>query len=142
HPTLFRSARRYCCGNAAATRRKGKHVILEFHSEDEGEDWIKDETELSALIPLRADLAQGDHRCLYLAWLLCVQTGEVENDVEEPPVPAGLRSLTVSLRALADFLRINADLIEVAAEDSPDREDVGPREEMERWISSLPDADK
>lgn len=135
-------ARRYCCGDAAAARRKGEHVILAFHSEDEGEHWSEDETELSALFPLRADLAHGDHRCLYLAWLLCVQAGEVEDDVEEPPIPAGLRSLTVSLRAFSDFLRIDIDLIEVAAERSPDQEDAAPREELERWISSLADAEK
>ena len=37
----------------------------------------------------------------------------------EPPVPAGLGSLTASQRALADFLRVDADLLAVAAKTSP-----------------------
>jgi hypothetical protein len=42
-----------------------------------------------------------------------------DEDVVEPPVPAGLGSLTASQRALADFLRVAADLLGVAAETSP-----------------------
>ncbi|MGH8633987.1 MAG: hypothetical protein ACRET7_07635 [Burkholderiales bacterium] len=136
-------ARRYCCGDSALVRRKGEHVILELHSEaDEAEEWVEDDIELSALIPLRADLVRGDHRCLYLAWLLCVQAGEVEGDAEEPPVPAGLRAPTGSLRAFAEFLRLDDDLIEAAAAGSSDEEKPVLREEIERWMRSLPDAEK
>lgn len=86
-------AQRYCCGDSALVRRKGEYVILEFRSEDgEVEDWVEGDAGLSALVPLRADLARGDHRCLYLAWLLCVQTGEIGDDAEEPPVRGGLRA--------------------------------------------------
>ncbi|MBM3357765.1 MAG: hypothetical protein FJY54_08560 [Betaproteobacteria bacterium] len=139
----YEIARRYCCGDSALARRKAQHVILEFHSEDdEAEDWVEDDAELSALVPLRADLTQGDHRCLYLAWLLCVQAGEVNDDAEEPPVPAGLRALTGSLRAFAEFLRIDGDLIEVAVEGSPDHEGPISKEDMKRCIESLPDAEK
>jgi hypothetical protein len=42
-----------------------------------------------------------------------------DEDVAEPPVPAGLGSLTASQRALADFLRVDGDLLSVAAETSP-----------------------
>lgn len=135
-------ARRYCCGDAALARRKGEHVMLEFHSEDEGEDWSGDDGELSALLPLRADLARGDHRCLYLAWLLCVQVGEVEENAEEPSVPNGLGALTEFLGAFAEFLRIDGDLIAVAAEASPAEEGRVPRQEIERCIQSLPDEEK
>jgi hypothetical protein len=135
-------ARRYCCAHIALTRRKGEHVILEFHSEDEGADWSGDDGELSALLPLRGDLARGDRRCLYLAWLLCVQVGEVEENAQEPPVPNGLGALTESLGAFAEFLRIDGDLIAVAAEASPAEEGRAPRQEIERWIQSLPDDEK
>lgn len=137
----YEVARRYCCGDAALARRKGEHVILEFRSEDEGGDWSGDDGELSALIPLRANLARGDHRCLYLAWLLCVQVGEVEENAEEPPVPDGLAAFTESLSAFAEFLRIDSDLIAAAAEVSP-AEVAVPREEIEQWIQSLPDKEK
>ncbi|MGH8738884.1 MAG: hypothetical protein ACREVC_16130 [Burkholderiales bacterium] len=136
-------ARRYCRGDSALARRKGRHVILEFHSEDdEAEDWVENDAGLSALIPLRADLARGDHRCFYLAWLLCVQAGEVNDDAEEPPVPAGLHALSGSLRAFAEFLRIDDDLIDVATEGSPDREGPISKDDMKRCIQFLPDAEK
>jgi hypothetical protein len=37
----------------------------------------------------------------------------------EPPVPAGLGALTAPQRALADFLRLDADLLTIAAQASP-----------------------
>lgn len=135
--------RRYCRGESAAARRKGEWIILEFHSEDDEDgDWDDGDAQLSALIPLRADLARGDQRCLYLAWLRCVQGGEFEEDVEEPPVPAGLRALTGPLRAFAEFMRIDGDLIAAGAEGSREEEDSIPKEEMERWIQSLPDTER
>jgi hypothetical protein len=43
-----------------------------------------------------------------------------EEDTElEPPVPAGLHSLTEPQRALAGFLRLDDDLLAVAAQASP-----------------------
>ena len=39
-----------------------------------------------------------------------------DEDALEPPVPAGLGLLTASQRALADFLRLDADLLTIAAQ--------------------------
>jgi hypothetical protein len=50
---------------------------------------------------LRAELAGGDHRALYLAWLLCVQNEELDDDAPEPPVPPGL--VTPMLPALREY---------------------------------------
>jgi hypothetical protein len=97
---------------------------------------------LSSLISLRADLASGDHRALYLGWLLGVQNEELDETDREPAVPAGLGRPGAALRAFADFLRIDRDLIAVAAERSPDLEIDASREEMERWIVALPAAEK
>jgi hypothetical protein len=60
----------------------------------------------------------GDLRVLYLMWLACVDAGDVDDGVVEPPVPPGLGNLTGSLTALTDFLRIDRDLLAVAAEAS------------------------
>src|ERR1035441_6674917 len=58
-------------------------------------------------------------------------------------VPAGLQSLTAAQRALADFLRLDADLLDVAAEASPPRpavqDDPGA---LAARIASLPDGEK
>lgn len=137
------TAKRYCCGRAASARIKGEFVILELSSEESEEDgdWEDGSGWLSSLISLRGDLAVGDHRALYLAWLLCAQGGDLGDDATEPPVPAGLGQLTAPLQALADFLRIDSNLFTVAAarsevDASSSGPDIGP------WIAALPDAAK
>jgi hypothetical protein len=71
------------------------------------------------MVQARSELAAGDLRLLYLAWLLALQSDEVEDEAAEPPVPAGLGNLSASLQAIADFLKIDEDLLAVAAESSP-----------------------
>jgi hypothetical protein len=136
-------AKRYCPCDYTHLRPAGEHLILEFLSEDEEGEWVDDEGWMSSLAPLRADLMAGDLRCLYLGWLHCVGCDEVEEEEAEPPVPPGLRELTVPLRALADFLRIDETLIEVAAEVSPplavERDSA---EELRSWIQALHGPDK
>lgn len=139
------TAKQYCCGRAASVRSKNGFVILEFLSEEESdweEDWDDGTGWLSSLIPLRADLAGGDHRVLYLAWLLCVQAGKLKDDAVEPPVPPGLGDLTGPLQAFADFLRINEDLIQAAATRSPTEEASSSSQEIKKWIAALPDSEK
>ena len=67
------------------------------------------ERRLSALVPLRADIIGGDHRSLYLGWLLRVQAGELEADDPEPPCPPGLAKLSASLEHFAAFFQIDVD---------------------------------
>jgi hypothetical protein len=143
HLLVVSTAERYCLGESASARGKGDYTVLEFLSEteypedvDDGSGW------LSSLISLRAELASGDHRALYLAWLLCVQNGEVDEDEPEPPLPPGLGQLTAGQRAFSDFLRIDRDLVAAAAERSPPAEKAPPRKELIRWIASLPGAEK
>ncbi|MFC7643868.1 hypothetical protein ACFQX6_26190 [Streptosporangium lutulentum] len=58
-------------------------------------------------------------------------------------MPAGLGSLSAGQRALADFLRIDADLLAVAAEASPAQAVVrdDPRE-LAPWIANLAESEK
>jgi hypothetical protein len=111
-----KTARRYCKGASASVIAKGGFVILSLASEDDsGEDWEDDDAGwLASLITLRADILAGDHRALFLAWLRCVQQGEVRAE-HSPPIPLGLDRLTASLAALADFLRLDGELIVQAA---------------------------
>jgi hypothetical protein len=135
-------ARQYCRGRAASARVKGDFILLELASEEEGGDWEEGSGWLASLTPIRSDLVAGDHRALYLAWLLCVQSRDLAEDGKEPPVPAGLGELTAPLRALADFLRIDEDLLAVAAARSPKAADKARDRTVERWIAALPDAAK
>ena len=113
-------AERYFVGDSAQAWVSGEHLILDVYSEDDEGDWENDgEGLLAGIIPVRAQLACGDLRALYLAWLTCVQAGELDEEESEPPVPAGLGALGGGLRSLADFLRIDPDLLAVAATASP-----------------------
>jgi hypothetical protein len=140
----LKTAKRYCCGRAASVRSKGDSVILEFLSEEDGGDgeWDDGSGWLSSLIPLRTELASGDHRALYLAWLLCVRSGDLKDSVTEPPVPAGLEDLTATLQAFADFLRIDDDLLKIAAERSPKLSVSSSDQGVEEWIAALPEGTK
>jgi len=140
-----KQARQYLLGDAASVRVKGDQVILEFHSESEdGDGWDDDGSGwLSSLIPIRADMASGDLRALYLAWLLSVQLEEADEDTLEPPVPSGLGQLAAPLKAFADFLRIDEDLIAVAVEHSAESNpDAHSKRDLARWISAMPEAEK
>lgn len=133
----------YCSGESVSLETKGEHVLLYFLSQQEPEGWEEGEGWLSSLIPLRDDILAGDLRGLYLGWLLCAQAGDLEDDDIEPPVPPGLGDLSGSLKGLTDFLRIDTDLVDVAAERSPGGGQVGPsRQELSAWINALPDSDK
>jgi hypothetical protein len=108
-------AERYCTGDAASSWAAGDHVILSLSSEDEDEYWEEGEGRLASIALVRSELAAGDLRLLYLAWLLSVQAEEVGDEEAEPPLPPGLRALSAPLQAVADFLRIDEDLLTAAA---------------------------
>jgi hypothetical protein len=139
------TALRYCFSDGAEVHTKGDNIILDFRSEnEEGEDWEEGpEGWPGDLIPLRADLLGGDLRALYISWLSCAEAGLLDDDDSEPPVPAGLGSLTASLKALAGFLRVSDDLLAVAAERSaPRRESRAASGDLARWVAALPVAEK
>ncbi len=137
------TAKHYCVG-AVSAKSSGDFVILDFRSDDEpGDDWDDDGTGwLPALIPIRAEIARGDHRALYLAWLGYVQQRPAKNGTIGPPVPPGLGKLTVAQKAFADFLRIDADLIAVASTPSSKTRPGVSRKAVERWVASLPEDEK
>jgi len=138
------TVQRYHGGNQASARVHGDAVILSFSSNDEDHDsWEEDGGGwLASILPLRAELACGDLRALYLGWLVAAQDGELEDDEPEPPVPPGLGTLSSALKAFADFLRLDPDLVQVAAQHSPLMA-AGPDEgALPGWIAALPEAEK
>ena len=138
------TARLYCCGDAASVREKAGRLVLTFRSEQEGGgDWVQAEGILSALVPLRAELAGGDLRGLYLGWLLNAQAGDLDKGMREPPVPANLGSLSSTLSDLVDFLRIDPELLAAAVQGSPRVKSVPvSRKAMAAWVASLPSREK
>ncbi len=133
----FDVAQRYCAGDAVSAWSSGEHVVVAAVSEDEEGDFEwGGEGVLASILPVRAELLAGDLRALYLLWLASVQLGEVPEDTMEPPVPAALNTLSGSEAALVEFLRIDRDLIEVAASASPRAREQ--RVDVARWVSGLP----
>jgi hypothetical protein len=149
------TASAYCDGEALSVRAGKEHVVLEFSSDDEsGGEWTEGEPWMPSLIALRADLMRGDLRALYLGWLASLypyDPGEEDRwddddddkDRLEPPVPPGLAKLTAPLRELAEFLRVDDELIEAAAAGSVGEPPGGAsRGDLARWIKRLPASDK
>ncbi len=137
------AARLYCVADdAASASPSGEHVILSFTSDCDGCDEVDGgEGWLGSLLPVRAEIASGDHRALYLAWLLCVEAGEADDDEPEPPVPPGLKRLTAAQAAFAEFLRVEEDLVAAAAERSPEPAEASD-DEIGGWIAAQGEAEK
>jgi hypothetical protein len=131
-----KTAERYCYTDTASLIETGSHLILSLYVDREPDDyWDQPGGQLAAMVQARAELAAGDLRLLYLAWLLALQSDEVDDEDTEPPVPAGLEHLSASLQAVVEFFEIDEDLIAVAAASSPSIQDP---EGMAGWITSLP----
>ena len=107
-----------------------------FWNEEDGSGWM------ARLLPLRDELLRGDLRPLYLGWMARLCSAELNDDELEPPVPAGLRSLSPAQAALAEFLLLDPDLMAVAAQASADLVDTGHADDVaQKWIEQLPQAD-
>ncbi|MEO6594357.1 MAG: hypothetical protein ABIP94_06360 [Planctomycetota bacterium] len=134
-----KTAGQYCAGEQASVREKNGKVILTFVSEDEeGGEWVEDAGRLSSLISARTELGRGDLRALYLGWLLCAQSGDLDDDDVEPPVPDGLTELSASLASFTEFLRVDPDLVRVAAAASRPLVDSETKsEDVRAWLAKL-----
>ena len=139
---------RYAGEDGFTMRESGDWVILEMRSESEGDggyggggpEWMP------PMVALRGELAGGDLRALYLGWLFCVQDELLLPEEVEPPVPPGLGTPSAALGSLADFLRLDEDLLAVAAERSAKAGAASgtPKSDaaMAEWIRALPSAEK
>jgi hypothetical protein len=142
----------YCVGDQVSAWVTEQFVVLDFTSENEAGDFDYDaEALLSAIIGVRAELATGDLRPLYLAWLAAYGAWERDEDTFdrdadddlEPPVPPGLGMLTAAQRALADFLHLDDDLLTIAAQTSPPLEQIADDPgELAAWVKRLPVVEK
>ena len=133
----------YCVQGVIEVSTTAKYVILniEIH-EEEGGGWIEENNNwLSALLPLRQTILQGDYRVLYLAWLQAAAVSAyLEDDAQEPPVPPNLQKLNDPLQAFVDWLEMEPDLIAVAAKSSPTQNAL--KEPFKEWVNALSDKEK
>jgi hypothetical protein len=135
------TAGQYCATDTASLIETDSHLILNLyvHQEEIDDYWDDPGGPLAAMVQARSELAAGDLRLLYLAWLLALQSDEVDFEETEPPVPAGLGHLSAGLQAVVDFFKIDEDLIAVAAVSSPAIEEPAG---LAEWIASLPAEEK
>ena len=128
----------YAPGGPVTLTTTGEHAVLDMWSEVEEpeDDWFEAGHLAASLTPLRSELLRGDRRVAYLAWLLAVQDGEVDAGASEPPVPRGLATGSAPVTLLAEFLRLDQDLLAAAAEShDEDRDEPG---RFRAWVKSLP----
>ncbi|HEX5347803.1 MAG TPA: hypothetical protein VFW64_12015 [Pseudonocardiaceae bacterium] len=142
----------HCVGDQVTVWTTGKFLMLDMTSEDDSSDWEYDpHGRLSAIVGARTELATGDLRSLYLAWLAGYGAWERDEDSFdrdedhelEPPVPPGLTTLTAAQQALAEFLRLDDDLLAIAAQASPPLEEIADDPgQLAAWVTNLPHAEK
>lgn len=109
----------YLIGDQSLSITASGYVVIDLQSDVEySEDWEERRGWMATLAPVRSDLLRGDLRPLYISWLACIQDGDINDDALEPPVPVCFAN---SLR-LAEYLRVNKHLLEVAANASEDED--------------------
>lgn len=148
-----RSAEPYCVEDALTCWTRNGHLLLDFaYSSEDGGEWdFETSFTLASFTTLRTELAAGDLRPLYLAWLSALTRWELEEDVDEdeytstvePPVPAGLAQLTGPQQTLADFLHVDPHLLAAAARTSG----AAPSQAIDKdalaaWIRALAPREK
>ena len=107
--------------NVRKTKNKKKIIVdLNFHDEEQDE-WTEGESWLDDLVAIREELLQGDFRVLYLAWLQATSLAldlddidDADEELVEPPVPAGLDQLSPALKTFVRFLDIDEALVAAA----------------------------
>jgi hypothetical protein len=122
----------------------GTICIEPFHESGDLEDLWEIDNILDRLVPLRAEILDGDLRPLYLAHLAmaCDDQHDPE-ETKEPLVPAGLGELTDAQRALTELYGLSDALIAAAARDIPPlakQDDL--RNQPAQWLQGQAQATK
>jgi len=122
----------------------GTLSIEPYHEPGDLEDLWEFDNLLDRLVPLRAEILDGDLRPLYLAHLAIACDGNHDPEAtKEAPIPAGLDKLSDAQRALMELYGLSDSLIAAAAQDSPSLKamtDSGI--EHAQWLQHQPQATK
>ena len=136
----------YCLTDSSTAWTSSGNVIVALTRDGDGDDDFFDEDGhglLGSIVSVRGELAAGDLRPLYLAWLHSVAEGELDDDEVEPPVPANLAAPSAGQRSLVDFIRLDHSLLDAAAEGSRSRDISRPtKAQLTAWVRALPSIEK
>jgi len=141
----LKDAKRYFTGHAARVRAAGDRVLFDLDTvEREGEGWTDGRGLMVSLAPVRGELLGGDRRVLFLAWLVSVQWGNIDDKSPVPPVPGGLAKLTAGQKSLAEFMELDEDLLAAAVQwgEAAAPEPVAQATALSEWVATLPAAEK
>lgn len=122
--------------------QKGDGGILEINPEADAGTYSDPDVDLAAMMAalpeIRKSLSSGDQRVLYLMWLATAFSG----DSIEPPVPAGLQSLTSALSELGAFYELPSDLIAAAAKESGELpKNINSQSPIDAWLKQQSESD-
>jgi hypothetical protein len=122
----------------------GSLSIEPIHEPGELEEIWEADAIIERLVPLRAEILDGDLRPLYLAHLAvaCDDDHDPEETLEAP-VPAGLSALSYAQQGLAELYELSEHLIAAAAQQSPPmpkRADAAA--EFAKWLRGQQEATK
>ncbi len=135
----------FCLEDIISTYSADEYIVLDICVNEEGDTfWIEGEGWLSSLSLLRQDILRGDFRALYLAWLKAISLGqgvEDHDDLVEPPLPPNLKNLSLPLKKLVDFFRIDEDLIAAALELSPSDDGI-LEQKVEELVAKLSERER
>lgn len=146
-PELPAEAKEYLIGEQLCfTKDKSGQPsgILTFnlsHEPGDLEDVWEPAGPVEELLPLRAEILEGDLRPLYLAHLaIASDMNHDPADEKDAPVPAGLNKLTSAQKAFAEFYGIDKALLAAAAQGAPSHaERAQAKEDFDQWLESQPD---
>jgi len=96
------------------------------------------------MLLIRDDLMAGDYRCLYIAWLArgWDDDDDEDDESESPPIPAGMKNLTGTLKSFAEFMYLDKATLKKAIENAGDDPKKPTAKEVKDWIATLPEKDK
>jgi hypothetical protein len=136
-PNLFKP---YDLPDVITITKTATHIVLDINiNEEEGSsDWMEGKGWLSKFLSLREDLMAGDLRLLYLVWLRVAPN--LEEDAVEPPIPPNLEKLSRSLKSYIDWIELDPDLVNAAAQASPSQQTADIK--LEKWLPALTEAEQ
>ena len=138
----FETVKQYETGETLRVTKNGSHVIFDITADsDDCEEWWEDSMKIDRYACFRDDLMAGDYRCLYIAWL--AQHWPSNEERKLPPVPAGMKKLTGTLRSFAEFMYIDKNDLKNALNSL--RSDESPAlslKNVKAWAATLSERDR
>lgn len=125
----------YLIDDSITLRKKGANAILSITFCEQEFDWIEGEGCLSPLLHLREELLNQDYRFLYIAWLKAAKELYWDEEIIEPPIPEGLKSLSETQKSFIEIFFVDPHLVSAGAQGSDNKKEK--KQDYKSIIESL-----